>query len=483
MTGDGGAGPSGEDPEALVEPTGQVVGTQDPDAGGGQLERQGNTVQAPADLDHGVGVGRAQAETRLSSPSPLAEQGHRIRSLEIVERAGGGKRQRRHLPGHLTGQPEELPAGHQHGQIGAGGQKRLDEAGRRLNEVLGVVEHEQHPFALEVFSEPVQGGIRGASQSGGRHSQGAGHGLRQQGRVMERPHVHPPDAVGEGVEHTRDGFQGQAALAASAEAGEGDEAGGLEQVPDVHQFPGPADKGGEGGRKVVPAAAGRAQGGEGGGQVRARDLEHPLGPRQVGQEMLAQVDERDVGGEMVLEKVCCGLRAQHLAPEAEGEKAGGPVECGAEVVVPPNLGRSDVDGHAHPHGNGRSPCLGQECALGGESGDRGVRSGGESGAETVAGVGEDPAPAVFHGRPQQLVMAGQVPRHGLLVAFPASRARFDVGEQEDDGVLHPTGPRAGFSLQARGHRSPFPGLLHTAYDTRAPRNPPPAPVARAGCTA
>ena len=100
-----------------------------------------------------------------------------------------------------------------------------------------------------------------------------------------------------------------------------------------------------------------------------------------------------------------------------------------------------MDGHANPQGDGRVPLLGQERVLGAEGRDQGVRSRRECSAQPVAGVGEDAAPAVVHGPPQQLVMAGQVLRHGVLVPFPTPGARFDVGEQEDDRVFRPAGAR------------------------------------------
>ena len=183
--------------------------------------------------------------------------------------------------------------------------------------MLAVVEDEEHPLELQVFVEPVQEGIRGATQSSGRHPQGPGHGRRQQGRILDWPHVHQPDAVGEGIEDAGHRLQGEARLAAPADAGEGDEARRIEQVPHLLQFSDPANEGGEGGGEVVPASAGGAQGGEGGGEVGMGNLEHPLRPREVGKGMLAQVDEGNLGGEVVLEEVGGGVRAEHLAPEAQ----------------------------------------------------------------------------------------------------------------------------------------------------------------------
>ena len=43
------------------------------------------------------------------------------------------------------------------------------------------------------------------------------------------------------------------------------------------------------------------------------NLEHPLGPGQVGQAMVAQVQEYDAGREVVSGEIGGGLRAEHLA--------------------------------------------------------------------------------------------------------------------------------------------------------------------------
>jgi hypothetical protein len=41
----------------LIQSPRQVLGSEDPDAGGGELQGQGDAVEAPADVGDGGGVG------------------------------------------------------------------------------------------------------------------------------------------------------------------------------------------------------------------------------------------------------------------------------------------------------------------------------------------------------------------------------------------------------------------------------------------
>jgi hypothetical protein len=75
------------------------------------------------------------------------------------------------------------------------------------------------------------------------------------------------------------------------------------------------------------------------------DLEHPLGTGQVGQPMLAQVDETDLAREVTGDKVGGALTAEHLTARSYGHEPGGTVERRPEVVVRSVLRRA----RAHPH--------------------------------------------------------------------------------------------------------------------------------------
>lgn len=171
------------------------------------------------------------------------------------------------------------------------------------------------------------------------------------------------------------------------------------------------------------------------------NLEYPLGPGEVGQAMVAQIQEVDAGREVVSGETGGGLRAEHLAAPAQGQEAGGSIEGRPEVIVSARLGGAGMDGHANPQGYRRSPLLLDKGALAVQRCRQRGRGRGEGGAQAVAGVGEDPALGLFHGAPHDLVVTGQVFGHCLLVALPATRAGLDVREEEHHRVARAGRPR------------------------------------------
>ena len=56
------AAPTSEQPEPLVEMSGDLGRAQRHDAGGGQLDGQWNAVEPPTDLGDRLGVGRFEAQ-------------------------------------------------------------------------------------------------------------------------------------------------------------------------------------------------------------------------------------------------------------------------------------------------------------------------------------------------------------------------------------------------------------------------------------
>jgi len=64
----------------LLQAHEQGVRGKEPDAGGRQFERQGQPIQAPADLGNGQGILRGQLKIRGGLLSTLAEEGDRART-------------------------------------------------------------------------------------------------------------------------------------------------------------------------------------------------------------------------------------------------------------------------------------------------------------------------------------------------------------------------------------------------------------------
>ncbi len=83
------------------------------------------------------------------------------------------------------------------------------------------------------------------------------------------------------------------------------------------------------------------------------DLVDALRAGELGQPVLAEVDEPQAGGELVLTELSGGVRTQDLATGGGGQQAGGAVEHRAEPVPGATLRRSGVHCHAHPERVGR----------------------------------------------------------------------------------------------------------------------------------
>ena len=133
-----------------------------PDAGRGELHREGQAVQLVADRRDRGDRRAVQAQPRSRRTHAIDEQVGGIGPLEVGD--GGGRRtvqvrqrEGRDLPDHLARQPERLAAGDDGAAPGAHVQDRFDQPGDRGQEVLGVVEDQQdRPLALQVPGELVE---------------------------------------------------------------------------------------------------------------------------------------------------------------------------------------------------------------------------------------------------------------------------------------------------------------------------------------
>lgn len=154
-----------------------------------------------------------------------AEQADGVAGLR-VRRAGSRQRQGLEPEDLLASEVERLTRRDQYGEAGVPAQQRR-ELGGRLDDVLEVVEHEQHPPAVEGRVEPLaRTGPFGCTDSGG-------HGVEHQAMVREGTELHEVDAVLEGGVTGRRGgdLERQARLADAPDADYRDEAGaGGQQV-------------------------------------------------------------------------------------------------------------------------------------------------------------------------------------------------------------------------------------------------------------
>ena len=126
---------------ALPEACGDLGRTHRACSRSGDLEREREPVQPPAQVHDGIEV--AAVDVHPGLPGAFEEQLHR----RPHQRIGGADRrhfERRQRDHGLAGQLQRRPAGGQHGRLLADLEDAPDRAGRRLQEVLAVVDQEQH---------------------------------------------------------------------------------------------------------------------------------------------------------------------------------------------------------------------------------------------------------------------------------------------------------------------------------------------------
>jgi hypothetical protein len=117
---------------------------------------------------------------------------------------------------------------------------------------------------------------------------------------------------------------------------------------------------------------------------------------------------------------------------ARRQKASDKVYWRTEVIAISFLGRTAVQGHAHPDWC-ITPILHQQASLGSECSLQGVAGRGKSGAKGIADGFEHIPAVVFDGPAQQGVMLRQRRFHGLRVGFPKPGTTLNVGEQKRHG--------------------------------------------------
>ena len=169
-----------EQVEALGELREQLLGAEEGGAGGGELEREGELVEAQAELAHRLGRGEgridrtgARQEERLSVA--FGERGHGV--------------------GLLAADPETLAARHQHIEVGTCAHERR-ELGRRLHDLLEVVEQAEHRLVRDVLGEAVLGAerLRRGREDERRVAQAARAGPTTRRRGRRRRPDQPPAA-------------------------------------------------------------------------------------------------------------------------------------------------------------------------------------------------------------------------------------------------------------------------------------------------
>ena len=394
-----------------------------------------------ADGGQGGGVRGRQAEVGPAQGGAVQEQADRLVAAQVLHGGGlpdVGHRERRYAVGLLPRHPQGRMAAGQERHGGTGAQQGLRQAGAGRQQVLAVVEHQQHPLGPQTLRQGLGGRLPGLLPQ----PQGGGDRPRHQGRVRQRLKLRKPRPVGIVLAHLRGRLQGQPRLAAAAAPGQRDQPVVPEQALDGRKLALPADERGEllgdvAGRSGVVRAAQR---GEVGGQVRVAELEHLLRPAEVAQAVLAQVLQGGPGRQDVADELMSRRRDQSLPPVGGGEQPRHAVQGLAEVVAAALLRRPGVQGRPDAQAQAARPLLRPQRRLGGQGRLQGVGGGGVGGAERVPDGLEDDAPARDDAL-QYLVVAGEGVPHGLGLLLPQAGAALNVGKEEGDGARRQRGRR------------------------------------------
>ena len=269
-------------------------------------------------------------------------------------------------------------------------------------------------------------GERGTRQ----HTERRRNHLRQIVVVGRGRELAQPRAIRKAPDDVERDLDRDAALAHAADAGDRHQPGGEQGVGDGLPLDLPPDE-----RRQLPGeVAGhrvqRTERGELVAQPGGDDLEDALRAREIGQPVLAEVEERDLVGQGVAHDLLGGVRHHHLFAVGGGHDPGGPVGRGAVVVAVAGDRVTGVEAHPHPQPARHGPRLGDERPLGGERGVEGVAGGDEDRVEAVAGGLDHPAAVPDHRVPQDAVVALERVRHGARVLLPEPRGTLEIGEQE-----------------------------------------------------
>ena len=205
---------------ALAEAFGDLGRTHRACSRGGDLERQREPVQPAAQVHDGIEVGTLDAHAGLAGA--LEEQLHR-RPRQRIGRADRRHLERRQRHHGLAGQLQRRPAGGQHGRLLADLEDAPDRAGRRLQEVLAVVDQEQHlaiAGRVQQRLERLEAELRGE-----RARDGVG--------IVDAGEVHAARTEREAIRGARHRFVGECRLAHTARPDQRDETPGLQPAVDV----------------------------------------------------------------------------------------------------------------------------------------------------------------------------------------------------------------------------------------------------------
>ncbi len=293
-------------------------GREQPGAGGGQLDREGEAVEAATDRVDGL-VGCDLAPDGLC---PLDEEVHGVGRRERVERVLA-----------LAGDPKRASARHENAQPSRA-REEAAHGGCSVQQVLEVVQEQQDALSLQEVAQAVPS------------AEGLGDLRLDQLRIGDRRERNPEHTVAERADELRGDLEGEAGLPGAARAGHGHLSRAVpEEREHVRQLALPAEERACGQRKVRCVEGSKRR------ERPVAQLEQALGTTQVLQPMLAEVVQLDV----LSEKRARRGRDDDLAAVPTRGDASAAVHVHADVALRchPRLAR--VDAHPYAHGSVRQP--------------------------------------------------------------------------------------------------------------------------------
>jgi len=386
--------------------------------GGGQLDGQRHPVQPPADRHHQRAGLLASGHAGALRPGPVDEQRHRVgrvrRRGAVV--TGSGQRQRRHPVNGLPADAERLSAGGQQMHPRAAPQDRVGGLGAAVDQVLAVVQHDQDVLRGQRIDQGP--GDRPARLPG--DPQRPGNRRRHRVLAGDRRELHQPHPVTGSVQHLGGHLQAQPGLATPPGPGQGDQARGLHQRPDLCQLPAAADEPRQLGRQIVRQrrAAQRAQRRELRLQALRAQLEDLFRPAQVLQLVHPKIPQRRARRQPVAHQRSRRLRHQHLPPVADRRDPGGPVHLQPHQPRSRLLRLAAMHTHPHPDLLAARPRMRFNCLLHLQHCRHARPRRGKHREEPVPLGIYLPAAVLRQCRPDQCMMDGQHPRVHLVAQTP-----------------------------------------------------------------
>jgi len=184
----------GEQTEPIVQARCEGLYTQRRAAGRRQLDRQRDAVESPADCCCDSCSAPVRREVRIRRPRSRYEQLDRAVSQQLIHIVGTFSRhsERWHPIQVLSFHSQRLTTSRQHAYRRIGMQKHLGHAGRCVDHVLAIVEHEHQLLPAERIRDTF-----------GRHSargefepKRRGHGDRDKLGIGERRELGDPGSIG-----------------------------------------------------------------------------------------------------------------------------------------------------------------------------------------------------------------------------------------------------------------------------------------------